>query len=84
MAKDKRQPFNPAGQVVVRRPFRFQGREFKAGKEFPWRTLGCPERKLRQLYDARYVDTVLEEAPDTDEDEAEKAASKQSKRTSGK
>lgn len=55
MSKMVKQPFAPGGKFVVGREFRFAGRDFKAGDEFPWRRLSCSVRRLRQLYEGRYL-----------------------------
>jgi len=53
MSSYMRQPFTPGGKFVVSKPFRFAGKDYKAGDEFPWRQLSCSVRKLRQLYEGR-------------------------------
>lgn len=53
MATKMRQPFTPGGKFIVGRPFRFGGKDYKAGDEFPWRQLSCSVRKLRSLYEGR-------------------------------
>ena len=48
-----RPTFDSRQKFVVMRQFKFAGRTFVAGKEFPWRSIGCSVRRLRQMYDAR-------------------------------
>lgn len=43
------------GDYTAQRSFRFHGRDYVAGEEFPWRRLSCSDRALRRLVDARYV-----------------------------
>ena len=64
MSKETRQPFIPTGDYIARRGFRFMGRSFAPGDEFPWRQLACSKRKLRQLYEGRFID--LKPAPGED------------------
>ena len=54
--KTTRQPFNPLGEFVTSKSFRFHGRYYGKGYEFPWRQLACSERRLRELFDAKYVE----------------------------
>ena len=55
MSKYERPPFSPSGEFVVRRGLRFAGRSYSPGEIFPWRRLACSPRKLRQLYESRYL-----------------------------
>lgn len=60
----------PATGVKVQKAFKFGGKPYATGQDFPWRQVACSERKLRQLIDGRYLVLVGEGgAP-------EKAASK--------
>lgn len=61
MTTDSRPPFSPTGEYIARKNFRFAGRDFKPGDTFPWRQLACDTRKLRQLYEGRFVTTVFED-----------------------
>lgn len=56
--KNERVPFSPSGDFVVRRELRFAGRSFRPGEKFPWRRLACSPRRLRQLYDGGYLNTL--------------------------
>jgi hypothetical protein len=68
--KSKRQPFDEGGSFVARKTFRFHGRTFARGAEFPWKRLSCSARKLFQLYDngflvlASELEPQAEPAPD--------------------
>ena len=53
--KDKRPPFDARGSYVARKAFRFHGRTYAPGAEFPWRRLSCSARKLLQLYDNGFL-----------------------------
>ena len=55
MTKMVRQPFTPGGKFIASKKFRFHGRDYAKGDEFPWRTLSCSIRKLRQLYEGRFL-----------------------------
>jgi hypothetical protein len=55
MSKMMRQPFTPGGKFIASKNFRFHGRDYARGDEFPWRRLSCSIRKLRQLYEGRYL-----------------------------
>lgn len=49
----------------VRRAFRFHGTDYALGSLFPWRQVACSHRKLRQLYDAKFI--MLEADPNSAE-----------------
>lgn len=53
--KSKRQPFDEGGSFVARKTFRFHGRTYARGAEFPWRQLSCSARKLFQLFDNGFL-----------------------------
>lgn len=55
MANKMRQPFTPGGKFVASKDFRFAGRRYAKGDEFPWRQLGCSVRRLRTLYEGRFL-----------------------------
>jgi len=55
MPREERQPFG-YGEYTVWKKFRFSGRDFTPGSDFPWRQIGCSKRKLLQLYEQRYVE----------------------------
>lgn len=59
MAKETRQPFTSTGDYHARRGFRFHGRNYAPGDEFPWKQLSCSPRKLRQLYEGRFIEPGL-------------------------
>ncbi len=64
-----RQPFTPGGKFVASKAFRFAGKAYNAGDEFPWRQLSCSVRRLRSLYEGRYLNNVyLTEAKAYDPD----------------
>lgn len=76
MPREERQPFTTTGDYVARKQFRFHGRGYSPGDEFPWRTLSCSTRKLRQLYEQRYIEpkgdgASVESKPEKKEPEAE-------------
>jgi len=56
MTKETRQPFTQTGEYHARRGFRFHGRDYAPGDEFPWRQLSCSARKLKLLYEGRFID----------------------------
>ena len=56
MRREERQPFTATGEYVARKQFRFHGRPYAPGDDFPWRTLSCSVRKLTQLYNQRYIE----------------------------
>ena len=51
MAKLVRQPFTPGGKFIAAKNFKCNGKKYVRGEEFPWRTICCSVRKLRQLYE---------------------------------
>ena len=61
--KSKRQPFDEGGSFVARKTFRFHGRTFARGAEFPWKRLSCSARKLFQLYDNGFLVLASELEP---------------------
>lgn len=79
MTRLVRQPFTPGGRFICSRTFKFNGTRYVRGDEFPWRQLHCSVRKLRQLYDGRFLNNRYieesslygspEEAEDTPEPE---------------
>jgi hypothetical protein len=83
MARVIRQPFKPGGKFLASKNFKFNGVKYPKGKEFPWRTICCSVRKLRQLYEGRFIknefvdeeeETPIECTPvidDLDEDTSE-------------
>lgn len=56
MPREERQPFTATGGYVARKQFRFHGKPYAPGDNFPWRQLSCSVRKLRQLYEQRYIE----------------------------
>lgn len=44
---------NVPEEMIVNRPFIFDGEQYAAGDAFPWARLGCSERRARQLVDVR-------------------------------
>jgi len=69
MSSKVRQPFTPGGKFVVSKAFRFAGRPYKEGDEFPWRQLSCSVRKLRQLYEGRFLNNTYTKLEDLVEPE---------------
>ena len=53
-----RPQFDSRQKFKVARAFKFAGRTFVVGKEFPWRSIGCSVRRLKQIYDNRKIDLV--------------------------
>lgn len=45
---------------VVRKALLFNSQQYTPGDVFPWQEVGCDERRLRQLYEARYLDSSSE------------------------
>lgn len=80
MAKEVRQSFTRTGGYQVRKKFRFAGKDYEPGAPFPWRRLSCSTRRLRQLYDGRWIDPagddlpIEEESQETTADETSAAA----------
>jgi uncharacterized cupin superfamily protein len=64
MSKETRQPFTSTGEYHTRRGFRFSGRNYAPNVDFPWRQLCVSPRKLRQLYEGRFIEPgpVVKEA----------------------
>lgn len=56
MSKETRQPFTSTGEYHTRRGFRFSGRNYAPNVDFPWGQLCCSARKLRQLYEGRFIE----------------------------
>lgn len=72
--KDVRAPFDPSGAYVARKDFTFQGKKYPRGTSFPWGTLSCSGRKLKQLYDNGFLIVSAEpEVPPVEETEEAKA-----------
>lgn len=67
MSYATRPPFDPKGEFVAAKDFKFSGEAYATGDEFPWEELSCSERKLRQLYDNKLINLAVEE-PDDEED----------------
>ena len=64
MGRIIRQPFKPRGKFVASKTFRFHGKSYAKGDEFPWRTISCSVRKLRTLYEGRLISYAPEEELD--------------------
>lgn len=62
MAKQIRVPFQAKGDYVCTKNFRFVGRDFTAGQEFPWRQMSCSVRKLLRLYEGRFINVAGDQA----------------------
>lgn len=69
MGNKMRQSFTPGGKFIVSRTFRFHGKVYKKGDEFPWRQLSCSVRKLRTLYEGRRLNNVYVDEKITPEQE---------------
>lgn len=48
-------PFNRSDSFVARRAFTFNGRKYGASAPFDWRKTSCSERKLRNLYEGKFI-----------------------------
>jgi hypothetical protein len=48
-------PFNPNRTLYVRKPFKTNGRHYEAGQEFDWRRRGVTIRRVRQMYEQRWI-----------------------------
>lgn len=57
-ARTQRQPFSNIQEFIANRRFTFEGVDYSHGDKFPWQDLDCPLRKLRQLWDGRFIDCV--------------------------
>ena len=53
-----RPTFDSRQKFVVMRSIKFAGRTFLADAEFPWRSIGCSVRRLRQMYDGRKLNMI--------------------------
>lgn len=53
-----RPTFDSRQKFVVMRSIKFAGRTFVSGAEFPWRSIGCSVRRLRQMYDGRKLNML--------------------------
>ncbi len=51
----QRLPFTYADNYTVSRPFTYNGKKYAYGDNFNVEKAECDNRKLRQLYDARYI-----------------------------
>lgn len=60
----RRSPFTVGAEFVVRRAFHFGGKPYAIGASFHWRRESCSERKLRLLWEGRFIEAKsgLEEA----------------------
>lgn len=67
MSKKMRQPFSPGGKFVASKDFRFNDHRFARGDEFPWRRLACSVRKLRQMYEGRFLNNDYVDVAEIDE-----------------
>lgn len=54
--------YEPSRGFVVRVAFYANGRNFKNGDRFDPRDAECDDRRLRQLWDARYIDCLAADA----------------------
>lgn len=50
MALFRRKDLDPSREVVIRKPFKWKGINFRVGEPFPWEDLNIPLRKLRMLH----------------------------------
>lgn len=63
----QRPQFNHRQKFVVFREFKFAGRAFKEGQEFPWRSIGCSVRRLSQMYASRKLNMLDAQEPVSEE-----------------
>lgn len=55
MKSKQREPFSTSSRATAMKPLTFNGKLYKVGQEFPWKKLGCEERKARQLWESRLI-----------------------------
>ena len=58
MSRYNRRAFKPEGRYVVRKLLKVGDQVLQPGDAFPWRRLGFALRKVRQLYDGRFIELV--------------------------
>lgn len=51
----QKQPFIPSGEFVVRRAFLFDAVQYASGDDFPHEEIGVEPRKLRNLFEAGFL-----------------------------
>ena len=66
MSQLMRQPFTPGGRFVASKAFRFHGRSYAKGDEFPWRQLSCSVLRLRKLYEGRFLNNEYVDESEVD------------------
>jgi len=47
--------FNPSEPLVATKSFRANGRHYKPGDAFDWKKQSLDQRRVRQMFDARYL-----------------------------
>jgi len=47
--------FNPSEPLVAAKSFRANGRHYKPGDAFEWKKQSLDQRRVRQMFDARYL-----------------------------
>lgn len=64
MPLGKREAFDPQGEYVALRDFRYLNQKFSRGDVFSWRELNTPTRKLLNMYNAGFVAIAPAESKD--------------------
>jgi hypothetical protein len=55
MSRYERQILDNTKPLLVRKPFRANGRPFEVGAPFDWSRMVITERRVRQLFDAGFI-----------------------------
>lgn len=58
MLRLKRPLFDMEMSFVASRSFKFNGKTYERYNEFPDKRTTCPPRRLRQIYDRRYIEDM--------------------------
>lgn len=63
-----RLPFTPKGEFVVTKRMRFGSKTWEIGEDFPVRKLVVDQRRLRVLYDGKFITMKGDNEPDEPEE----------------
>jgi len=59
-----RQAFAPGGRYVVRKTLKVGDQTLQPGDAFPWQDLGFDARRVKTLYNGRFIEMVAEPEPE--------------------
>lgn len=75
--------FNPSEPLVAVKSFKANGRHYSPGDDFNWKSQSLDQRRVRQMFDARYVASKAELAkPEVEEKTVETKPKQAAKPTS--